>query len=113
MKLLFDQNISFRIKRKLLGSFPESVHVSDVGLQNSTDSDIWNFARVNNFSIVTFDIDFLNLGQIKGYPPKIILLKLGNNSTTEIANVLERKAALIKSFLSNSNFNDVFCLEIV
>ena len=57
MKLLFDQNISYRIIPKLLSYFPESKHVSQVGLNNSEDSEIWNFAKGNGNVIVTFDSD--------------------------------------------------------
>jgi len=32
MKLLFDQNTSFRIIRKIIIEFPDSKHISDVGL---------------------------------------------------------------------------------
>jgi predicted nuclease of predicted toxin-antitoxin system len=39
MKLLFDQNISFRIVNKLIDSFPDCKHVSHVGLMNSDDTD--------------------------------------------------------------------------
>jgi predicted nuclease of predicted toxin-antitoxin system len=45
MKLLFDQNISFRIVNKLYGQFKDCKHVFDVGLLDSEDSDIWLFAK--------------------------------------------------------------------
>lgn len=45
MKLLFDQNISFRIEKKLSVVFEKSKHISSVGLMNVNDIEIWNFAR--------------------------------------------------------------------
>lgn len=39
MKLLFDQNISFRIINKLPDSFENSSHVKTEGLINATDYD--------------------------------------------------------------------------
>ena len=37
MKLLLDQNISFRISKKIQDIFPDSKQVKDLGLENSKD----------------------------------------------------------------------------
>ena len=60
MKLLFDQNISFRIVNKISHHFPESNQVRQLGLEDSTDIEIWNYAKKNGFTIVTFDTDFFD-----------------------------------------------------
>jgi len=41
MKLLFDQNISFRILKKLSDFFADSSHVKTEGLINASDLEIW------------------------------------------------------------------------
>ncbi len=79
MKLLFDQNISFRLTKKLQNYFPGSLHVSDCGLLDSEDQEIWEYARDHGFAIVTFDADFYDISIINGQPPKIIWI------TTHIA----------------------------
>jgi predicted nuclease of predicted toxin-antitoxin system len=43
MRLLFDQNISFRITKKLIDLFPDCKHVSDCGLMDCDDPDIWEY----------------------------------------------------------------------
>lgn len=58
MKLLFDQNISFRIVKKVSHLFPDSKQAKQIGLDRATDTRIWDYARDNNFVIVTFDGDF-------------------------------------------------------
>lgn len=58
MKLIFDQNISFRIIDLVQPNFPGSVHVKQIELQHASDRSIWNFARLNGYQIVTFDADF-------------------------------------------------------
>ncbi len=78
MKLLFDQNISFRITNKFIGHFPDCKHVSE-------DPDIWYYAKTNNYSIVPFDSDFYDISLIKGHPPKIIWIRTENLTTDEIA----------------------------
>jgi predicted nuclease of predicted toxin-antitoxin system len=65
MKLLLDQNISFRITNKIQDIFPGSQQVRDLGLENSKDSLLWNYAKENGFYIVTFDGNFYDLGLIK------------------------------------------------
>lgn len=98
MKLLFDQNISFRIINRIMSYFPESKHVKDCGLENSTDASIWDFARMNDYIIVTFDADFYDMSILLGAPPKIIWLRIGNTSTLNIANVLINNHEKINEF---------------
>lgn len=101
MKLLFDQNISFRIVQLISPVFPDSNHVRGLNLENSSDIEIWNYARNNNLSIVTFDSDFVDLSTLKGSPPKIIWLRFGNTSTSGIAEKIIDNAEKIVDFLEN------------
>ena len=45
MKLLFDQNISFRILKLLTNEFEGSTHVLNENLINSTDREIGNLQK--------------------------------------------------------------------
>jgi len=112
MKLLLDQNISFRITIKIQDLFPGSKQVRDLGLENSKDSFLWNYAKENNYCIVTFDGDFYDLGLIKGSSPKVIWLRLGNTTTQYIETVLRKNYDLIKTFLTDPNYKEIGCLEI-
>ena len=112
MKLLLDQNISFRITTKIRDLFPGSKQVRDLGLENSKDSFLWNYAKENNYCIVTFDGDFYDLGLIKGSSPKVIWLRLGNTTTQNIETVLRKNYDLIKTFLTDPNYKEIGCLEI-
>jgi len=112
MKLLFDQNISYRIIKNLSNSFPEAKHISQVGLLDSTDTGIWEYARQNGFCIVTFDSDYYDLSIVRGSPPKIIWLRIGNATTQRIAELLIDNLELISLFISDKNYIDLSCLEI-
>ena len=112
MKLLLDQNISFRVLRKLDKSFPDSVQVKDLGLENFSDKQIWNYAKEHNFTIVTFDSDFFDLANLFGHPPKIIWLRTGNRRTNEIATLLISKGEIILDFISNPIHKELACIEI-
>lgn len=58
MKLLFDQNLSPDLPQKLADIFPDSIHVRNVGMREATDMEIWNYAKQNDFAIVSKDSDF-------------------------------------------------------
>jgi predicted nuclease of predicted toxin-antitoxin system len=49
MKLLPDQNISFRITNKIQDIYPGSKQVRDIALENSKDSFLWTYAKENNY----------------------------------------------------------------
>jgi predicted nuclease of predicted toxin-antitoxin system len=112
MRLLFDQNISFRITKKLIDLFPDCKHVSDCGLMDSTDSEIWDYASRHGYTIVTFDADFYDISVINGHPPKIIWIRSGNLTTNNIVQLLMRHNDSIKDFLTSNDFKDISCLEI-
>jgi predicted nuclease of predicted toxin-antitoxin system len=44
MNLLFDQNISFRITKKLQSYFLGCLHVSECNLSDCEDTEIWAYA---------------------------------------------------------------------
>lgn len=44
MKLLFDQNLSRHLVSQFAVEFPNSRHVTDVGLDTATDREIWEYA---------------------------------------------------------------------
>jgi predicted nuclease of predicted toxin-antitoxin system len=112
MKLLFDQNISYRIENKLSSNYGSSKHISNLGLNNSTDIDIWNYVKSEQFVIVTFDSDFYDLSLINGCPPKIIWIRKGNLTTNQIVVLLEEKHLLIRNFIENPDKMEVACIEI-
>lgn len=55
MKLLFDENLSRRLAPRLTDLFPDSKHVSDLDLLHARDAAIWEFARQNDFVLVSAD----------------------------------------------------------
>jgi predicted nuclease of predicted toxin-antitoxin system len=111
MKLLFDANIFFKIISKLEHLFPESKHVTDVRLINIEDKTIFEYAKQNDFCIVSFDEDFNDLSMLNGYPPKVIWLRTGNTSTSQLTALLISKFEEISKFLNESESN-YGCLEI-
>lgn len=98
-RLLFDENLSPRLPALLVDQFPGSRHVRDVGLRGATDQGIWDFAAAADFTIVTKDDDFRGLSLLRGAPPKVIWLVIGNCTTREILQILAENDASIFSFI--------------
>lgn len=101
MKLLFDQNLSLRLSNIFETDFPGSKHVSSFELSRSQDEEIWEFAKANNFTIVTKDSDFNDLCLLKGFPPKVIWIRKGNCSTSEIIDIITANNTEIIQFIKD------------
>ena len=102
MKLLFDQNLSPRFPRLLSDLYPDSVHVRDIGLDNATDSAIWEFAKQNGFAIVSKDSDFQQRSLLHGHPPQFIWLRSGNCPVQLILELLRKHSVAIHRFEQRS-----------
>jgi predicted nuclease of predicted toxin-antitoxin system len=98
MKLLFDQNLSYRLVGQLAAEFPGSVHVRDAGLATAPDADVWAYAAANGFIIVSKDTDFQQRALLLGHPPKVIWVRLGNCSTAAVAVLLKSRLPDIQVF---------------
>jgi len=109
IKLLFDQNISYRIIKKICNYYPESKQIRELKLENSSDIQIWMYSKKNNFVIVTFDADFYEFSNLYGFPPKIIWLKTGNSTTNYLSELLIQKQEVIIDFINNQ---EIACLEL-
>jgi len=70
MKLLFDQNLSFKLVQSVADAFPGSSQVGLLGLAEADDRDVWNHAKAYGFAIVSQDADFAELAALLGPPPK-------------------------------------------
>ena len=99
--LLFDQNLSDRLVQIVSADFPGSVHVKQLGLSEADDMKIWERAAQDGFAIVTKDADFHYLSLLRGHPPKLIYLCLGNCPTSTIAALLVSHSGTIKTFLAD------------
>lgn len=99
--LLFDQNLSPKLCKLLGNTFPDSKHVQDFRLEAAPDEEIWACATQNSLAIVTQDYDFIDRSSVKGYPPKIIHIGIGNSTTSRIFELLAMNSQNIQSFLKH------------
>jgi predicted nuclease of predicted toxin-antitoxin system len=98
MKLLFDHHLSRKLVGRLADLFPQSSHVVMHGLDRAEDVDIWQFARDEGYLIVTKDSDFNDVVMLRGVPPKIIWIRVGNCTTATVETIIRRNYPLIEVF---------------
>jgi predicted nuclease of predicted toxin-antitoxin system len=103
VRLLFDENLSPDLPRLVASIFPSSTHIREVGLMGADDVVIWRLAAEKEFVLVTKDDDFVELSILRGAPPKIILIGLGNCRTSAIAALLAAEHSRIERFESDDS----------
>lgn len=101
MKLLLDQNLSPYLVKRLSDIYPGMIHVHTLKLDCSLDEEIWQVARDRGYTIVTKDADFSERSLILGFPPKVIWIRRGNCSTSEIEKILRENFEAIKALSSH------------
>lgn len=109
MKLLFDQNLSGKLVSRLADIFPDSSHIQFHEMAESSDTEIWEFAKNNDFCLVTQDADFAEKSRLYGSPPKVIWLPCGNTKTSKVESILRSGREAIQELLSNASLH---CLEL-
>ena len=98
MKLLLDENLSDRIINRIIDLYPNSEHVKSLALTNTDDSVIWDYAKANDFVIVSKDADFHQRSLVYGHPPKFVYLRIGNSPTSKIIQILRENFNTIVQF---------------
>lgn len=97
-KLLLDENLSWRLAEKLQPVFPGTRHVEELGLRGASDIVLWDVAERDGFMLVSKDDDFRQLGLLRGAPPKVLVLAIGNAGNAVVLDVLKSHAARIAAF---------------
>ena len=109
MRLLLDQNLSYKLVRQLEPFSPATEHVRLLGMDQTDDRLIWQYAKDNGLTIVTQDADFELLAQLYGFPPKVIWLRCGNTSSANVLHLLATNHELLSAFHDDEW---VACLEL-
>jgi len=109
MKLLLDQNLSYKLVGDLQAWCPGTSQVRLLGMERADDKIIWDHARQQGFTIVTQDSDFHELSVLYGSPPKVVWLKCGNSSKDTVHRILSDNFQAINQFHQDPQ---VGCLEL-
>jgi len=109
MKLLLDENLSYRIIPILQNSYPDSSQISLLKMNHVNDIDIWEYAKNEGYAIVTQDADFHEFSLLNEAPPLVIWLRCGNQPK----NIILNKLLAYQDQIEEANKNkDIWCIEI-
>jgi predicted nuclease of predicted toxin-antitoxin system len=109
VRLLFDEQLSEELIVLLHDIFPDSLHVRTLGAGGSGDRRVWQLAREHECVLVTKDEDFHRLSVLRGAPPKVVWVRIGNCTTQDVATLLRRREPAIRLFADQ---NEIAFLEI-
>ena len=98
--LLFDGNLPARAVVILSEDFPGAVHVSEVDLLEASDEAIWEEALRRGLAILSKDDDFVARAVLRGHPPKIVVLRIGNMRTRELITFFRTRRDTIRRFVT-------------
>lgn len=101
MKFLIDENLSDKLVARLDAVYPGTKHVKQVGLSAKADTDLWELASKNGFIILTQDDDFAEMSMMRGAPPKVVHLAMGNHTTKEWLAIIQSNAVAISHFAAD------------
>lgn len=107
MKLLLDENLSRRLVPFLQEAFPGTSQVALLGLDRAEDVTIWEFAKSNDYVIVTQDADFHERALVHGAPPYVVWIKLRNPAKSHVLNALLSRREHIEQSLLRENKHTV------
>lgn len=65
----------------------EASSLRAIGLREADDLVIFEEAKVNDVIFITKDADFVDLVEIRGAPPKVILLRCGNTTNKRLRQI--------------------------
>ena len=98
MPLLVDANLSPRILPYIIGLIPGSLHVFSCGKIAQDDQLIWDYAKLNGFTIIMKDRDFFHMSTLRRHPPKVVWLKARNASTAALGQTIRSRITDIQQF---------------
>jgi len=78
----------------------KAVHVEDLGLLTAEDSEIFEKARQVNAVVITKDIDFVQMQERRGPPPRVIWVTCGNRSNAFLKDIMIRGWPRVKVLLA-------------
>ncbi len=88
MKVWLDAQLSPMLADWINGNYNVScAAVRELGLRDASDIEIFKEAKKYNAVVITKDIDFSNLLEKYGSPPKIIWLTCGNTSNKRLKEI--------------------------
>jgi predicted nuclease of predicted toxin-antitoxin system len=103
-RLLLDENLSERLLHPLADLFPGSEHVRNLRRSGASDRAVWELAGTGGFVLATRDEDFVGMSVLRGTPPNVVWLNVGNSRNAVVAALLRSHAADIERFVAHEEY---------
>ncbi|MDD5495437.1 MAG: DUF5615 family PIN-like protein [Dehalococcoidia bacterium] len=81
----------------------EAQHVADLEMMQTSDRDIWIWAKQNSSIIISKDEDFVILHSSEAQPVPLIWVRVGNTRRKELLEWFERLLPLIEEKLASGD----------
>ena len=88
MGFLVDAQLPPALARFLAAAGHQAEHVSDLGLERSSDREIWSKATALGSVIVTKDEDFVTLRAFQPSGPAVVWVRIGNTTRDTLIKVM-------------------------
>jgi predicted nuclease of predicted toxin-antitoxin system len=103
LRYIVDTQLPPRLAAFLREQHFDAVHTTDFPEGHLLqDTEIRAIARAEDRIIITKDTDFFDYYMVKGSPPMVLLLKVGNISNADLLALVASNLALIVSNFENS-----------
>jgi len=99
VRFLVDAQLPIGLARMLQQRGHDSLHVADLDMMETADSNIW--ARQNNCVIISKDEDFVILHSADEKPVPLIWIRVGNTRRKELLAWFERLLPVIEEKLAS------------
>lgn len=112
LKFIVDTQLPPSLASKLLKAGLDAVHTTNYPnghLMN--DKEIRKVAVAENRIIISKDSDFYDYFILKGIPPKILLIELGNISNAQLFSIINTNISEIVNLFENKNASLVMLQE--
>jgi predicted nuclease of predicted toxin-antitoxin system len=88
VRLLIDQQLPPALKYFFSERGVEAVHVHEIGMAEASDSEIWRYAQLTGFDLVSKDEDFFHMVACSDNGPRLIWVRMGNRPTKALIHAL-------------------------
>jgi predicted nuclease of predicted toxin-antitoxin system len=99
VRFLVDAQLPPALARFLAAAGHHAEHVSDFGLERSSDREIWSKAAALGSVIVTKDEDFVTLRAFQPSGPSVVWVRIGNTTRDTLINVMSSALPAITAAL--------------
>jgi predicted nuclease of predicted toxin-antitoxin system len=114
MKFILDAQLPVDLISIFVDHSCECIHVNTLpNKDRSKDSEIRDFADLNNFIVVTKDFDFYHSHMSTQRPAKLLLITTGNIKNKDLIHLVRRNLGSIKKAFESCHFVELSNTELI